>query len=358
MAANIDPVFPKTPRFGSATLTLPELRTDAPSTNVGTIITGVADGTRIDQIEIVGLGSIKATKLRLFLYDGSTYHLKKEIVISSDVTQSATVSPYSSVLSAAYNPDILPLHLPSASHSLRATITEPQVLNNPVQAGVCASQNISGAGYALLNGLVYGTGGSGIAASTTAISALQTTAGAAYLTMTSYPYVLSTPAQIAITSGSASQTGVNFTVDGLDAAGVAQTETIAGGGASTTVYTTKVYSVVHQVWASGAVASTGVSLGYSSVAVFPYGTTSKVTITSTANLSGVTFTIRGIDKNNVNQNENLTGPTAGAVVTSVNEYKLITSIYASGAANPTIAGAPAILGKGIKVNCYGGDMTA
>jgi len=63
----------------------------------------------------------------------------------------------------------------------------------------------------------------------------------------------------------------------------------------------------------------------------PYGNlTETITLTSSADNSGNTFTITGTDGNGDAQTEDVTGPNAGAV-SSANKYLTITSIVSDGA---------------------------
>jgi len=64
----------------------------------------------------------------------------------------------------------------------------------------------------------------------------------------------------------------------------------------------------------------------------PYGNlTETITLYSSGNNSGNTFTITGTDGNGDAQTEDLTGPTAGATVNSANKYLTVTSIVSDGA---------------------------
>jgi len=64
----------------------------------------------------------------------------------------------------------------------------------------------------------------------------------------------------------------------------------------------------------------------------PYGNlTETITLYSSANNSGNTFTITGTDGNGDAQTEDLTGPNAAATVNSVNKYLTVTSIVSDGA---------------------------
>jgi len=64
----------------------------------------------------------------------------------------------------------------------------------------------------------------------------------------------------------------------------------------------------------------------------PYGNlTETITLYSSANNAGNTFTITGTDGNGDAQTEDLTGPGAAATVNSANKYLTVTSIVSDGA---------------------------
>ena len=64
----------------------------------------------------------------------------------------------------------------------------------------------------------------------------------------------------------------------------------------------------------------------------PYGNlTETITLYSSANNAGNTFTITGTDGNGDAQTEDVTGPGAGATVNSANKYLTVTSIVSDGA---------------------------
>ena len=77
----------------------------------------------------------------------------------------------------------------------------------------------------------------------------------------------------------------------------------------------------------------------------PYGNlTETITLYSSADNSGNTFTITGTDGNGDAQTEDLTGPGAAATVNSANKYLTITSIVSDGAIATNIQAG--ILGTG------------
>jgi hypothetical protein len=110
-----EPAFATIPRIGSVALAAADTSYTAP-TNVATVITGVAAGTRVSEVVVQMTATVSsATMVRLFLYDGTTYFLFDEITIASS-TGSQSVKQ--SRVSTAYSN----LILPSASWSLRATV--------------------------------------------------------------------------------------------------------------------------------------------------------------------------------------------------------------------------------------------
>jgi hypothetical protein len=110
------PAFAATPRFSSiiASATLDTSLT-AP-TNVGIIITGVAAGTKVEEVTMQALGTTAAGVINLFAYDTTTYNLIDQWLVPA-VTSSTILKAWRS--SRQYTN----LILPSASWSLRFTVT-------------------------------------------------------------------------------------------------------------------------------------------------------------------------------------------------------------------------------------------
>lgn len=71
MPANTNPIFPLTPQIGWTTLTTGNTATDGTGT-VATLFTATTDGSRVDYLRCVPLGSNVPTVLRVFLNNGST----------------------------------------------------------------------------------------------------------------------------------------------------------------------------------------------------------------------------------------------------------------------------------------------
>ena len=115
------PVFATTPRIGTVSVATADSSYTAP-TNVGTLITGVAAGTRIAEIVVKCAATSAAAIVRVFLYDGSTYWLFDEITVAA-ATGSATVQQ--TRVSTLYTN----LVLPSASWSVRVTTSVSQTIH-------------------------------------------------------------------------------------------------------------------------------------------------------------------------------------------------------------------------------------
>lgn len=116
MAAS--PSFAVTPRIGSVSISTQETSLTAP-TNFGTLITGVAAGTRVSEIVVKCAASSAAALVRVFLYDGSTYYLFDEIVVALSTSSNTGATTR---VSTRYDN----LILPSASWSVRVTTSIAQ----------------------------------------------------------------------------------------------------------------------------------------------------------------------------------------------------------------------------------------
>jgi len=112
------PAFAVTPRIGAVSVATADSSYTSP-TNVGTLITGASTGTRIAELVVKSAATSAAAVVRIFLYDGSTYWLYDEVVVSA-ATGSSTVAQ--NRVSTTYNN----LILPSASWSIRVTTSIAQ----------------------------------------------------------------------------------------------------------------------------------------------------------------------------------------------------------------------------------------
>jgi len=89
---------------------------------LGTIVTAGAQGSRVDLVRVVAEGTTTAGVVRIFLHDGSTFFLVKEILVSA-VTPSVTVE----AASLEWQPTE-PIVLPT-SWTLRASTNNAETFN-------------------------------------------------------------------------------------------------------------------------------------------------------------------------------------------------------------------------------------
>lgn len=114
----LEPQFAATPRIGSVSISTAETSLTAP-TAFGTVITGVAAGTRVAEIVVKCAATSAAALVRVFLHDGTNYFLFDEITVAA-ATSSNTVA--TARVSTLYNN----LILPSSSWSVRVATTIAQ----------------------------------------------------------------------------------------------------------------------------------------------------------------------------------------------------------------------------------------
>jgi hypothetical protein len=82
-AATVNVGVVKAPATNDTSLTAP--------TNVATLFTAGASGSRVDQIDAVGLGTTANGRLNVFLVRSATYYLVYQFLVTA-VTPSATVA--------------------------------------------------------------------------------------------------------------------------------------------------------------------------------------------------------------------------------------------------------------------------
>lgn len=111
------PQFASIPKVGAATLSVANTNRDGTGT-LATVITAGANGSRIDSVAICATGTTTTGMIRLFLHDGTTAYLLKEIPVSA-IIPSGTVQSFFAYLTSATNPELWPKTIPSG-WSLRA----------------------------------------------------------------------------------------------------------------------------------------------------------------------------------------------------------------------------------------------
>lgn len=110
------PVFAATPVCWSGLVPATADTSMTAPTNVTTLGTAGASGTKIEEIVCQGVGTTAAGVVNIFLYDGSSYHLYDFFIVPA-YTSSTTVGAWRA--SRQYQN----LILPSNSWSLRCTVT-------------------------------------------------------------------------------------------------------------------------------------------------------------------------------------------------------------------------------------------
>lgn len=89
------PAFAATVVVGSGLITGADTSLTAPTTTT-TIVTAGSSGTKIEEIVFQGTGTTVASVLNVFRYDGTTYHLIDQVLITA-VTSSTTAVAFRAV---------------------------------------------------------------------------------------------------------------------------------------------------------------------------------------------------------------------------------------------------------------------
>ena len=97
MPANTEPIFSLTPVIGAVVISTANTNRDGTG-DLGTVITGSTNGTRITRITIQALETTTAGMIRLYIDIGATIHLWKEIAVTA-ITGSASVAEFVYVIS-------------------------------------------------------------------------------------------------------------------------------------------------------------------------------------------------------------------------------------------------------------------
>lgn len=108
------PAFAATPRMASVNIATANTNRDGTGT-IGTLITGVAAGTRIAEIVVKAVGTTTAGMVRVFLHDGTNFFLFDEVSVAAVASPGA--STQTTRVSTLYNN----LVLPNASWSVRVS---------------------------------------------------------------------------------------------------------------------------------------------------------------------------------------------------------------------------------------------
>lgn len=86
------PAFAATPNVGSGLVSGTADTSLTAPTNVTTIFTAGASGSKVDEIRLQGVGTLVAAVLNIFAYDGSTYHLIDQVLIVATTSSTTAVA--------------------------------------------------------------------------------------------------------------------------------------------------------------------------------------------------------------------------------------------------------------------------
>lgn len=118
------PSFAATPRVDAIAIATANTARDGTGT-IGTAFTAGASGSRIERIRIQATVTTTAGVVRLFLHDGSTYFLLKEILVTA-ITPSTTVAAFSAEVDSSV---LSQLTLLESGWSLRASTHNAENFN-------------------------------------------------------------------------------------------------------------------------------------------------------------------------------------------------------------------------------------
>jgi hypothetical protein len=121
------PSFVSTPRIGSAQISTANTNRDGTGT-IGTVIAGVAAGTRVMEVVVTATGTTTAGMVRLYLYDGSNTRLFSEVQVTA-ITVGASTKAFTATVTFDN------LILPSTSWELRASTHNAETFNVVALAG-------------------------------------------------------------------------------------------------------------------------------------------------------------------------------------------------------------------------------
>jgi hypothetical protein len=116
MAVTATPIFVQTPKVAIGSLATANTNRDGSGT-IATVYTAGSNGSRIEHVDIAAYGTTTAGVVRLYIHDGSTAHLWKEILVTA-ITPSATIAVWSNRVDCSGPSAVLFLQ---SGYSLRAS---------------------------------------------------------------------------------------------------------------------------------------------------------------------------------------------------------------------------------------------
>ncbi len=119
------PGFAATPRTGVGVCTTANTdKTGATTAQIKDILTGVAAGTKIEEVVIAADGNPADCTVTIFLHDGTSYKFYDDIDIGDPAASSTTIAGYR--FSKRYDS----LYLPTSSWKIAASITVTTTAGN------------------------------------------------------------------------------------------------------------------------------------------------------------------------------------------------------------------------------------
>src|SRR2546430_1563628 len=94
------PIFTGTPRHEMVQISTANTNRDGTGT-LGTLLTAGSSGSRIEHIQIMGVGTVTAGVVRIFIDDGTNKRLWREISVTA-TTPSGTVVGFSTTVDCSY----------------------------------------------------------------------------------------------------------------------------------------------------------------------------------------------------------------------------------------------------------------
>lgn len=126
------PIFTGTPRCAIGQVSAANTNRDGTGT-IATIFTPGANGSRIETITVVAVGTTTAGMIRLYIHDGTNARLWKEIGVTA-LTPSSTVKAFTAVIDCGDGNHQNILVLPTG-YSLRASTHNAETFNVLVIGG-------------------------------------------------------------------------------------------------------------------------------------------------------------------------------------------------------------------------------
>jgi hypothetical protein len=115
--------YASTPLVGAQTMTLADAVTAAPANAVTLVAPGVG-GAQVERIVVTPLGTVIASVIRIWLYDGAVYHLLFELPLAA-YTNLLTTARGTVTAEAVTYPNLFPIIIPP-NWSLRASMNDAQ----------------------------------------------------------------------------------------------------------------------------------------------------------------------------------------------------------------------------------------